>query len=78
MIINTLVGVMIGLLVIGALYGIYMAIWGVYDEQWQINTINMVEYNDIKYNDMVQCVYKWVLYYFNMGNNNISNSRNNN
>ena len=32
MIINVLVGVMIGLLVIGALYGIYMAIWGVYDE----------------------------------------------
>ena len=78
MIINTLVGIMIGLLVIGALYGIYMAIWGVYDEQWQINTINMVEYNDIKYNDMVQYLYQWVLYYFNMGNNNISNSRNNN
>ena len=32
MIINTLVGVMIGLLVMGALYGFYMVIWGVYDE----------------------------------------------
>ena len=32
MMVNILVGVMIGLLVIGALYGIYMAIWGVYDE----------------------------------------------
>tara|TARA_R100000315_G_scaffold55301_1_gene29355 strand:+ start:487 stop:639 length:153 start_codon:yes stop_codon:yes gene_type:complete len=32
MMVNVLVGVMIGLLVIGALYGIYMAIWGVYDE----------------------------------------------
>ena len=32
MIINVLIGMMIGLLVIGALYGIYMSIWGVYDE----------------------------------------------
>ena len=32
MIINVLVGVMIGLLVMGALYGVYMAMWGVYDE----------------------------------------------
>ena len=32
MIINVLIGMMIGLLVMGALYGIYMAIWGVYDE----------------------------------------------
>ena len=32
MIINVMVWIMIGLLVIGALYGVYMAIWGVYDE----------------------------------------------
>ena len=32
MIINVLVGMMIGLLVIGVLYGFYMAIWGVMDE----------------------------------------------
>ena len=32
MIINVLIGMMIGLLVMGALYGIYMAICGVYDE----------------------------------------------
>ena len=32
MIINVMMWIMIGLLVMGALYGIYMAIWGVYDE----------------------------------------------
>ena len=32
MIINVMMWIMIGLLVIGALYGVYMAIWGVYDE----------------------------------------------
>ena len=32
MIINVMMWIMIGLLVIGALYGFYMAIWGVYDE----------------------------------------------
>ena len=32
MVVNIIVGMMITALVIGALYGIYMAIWGVYDE----------------------------------------------
>ena len=32
MIINIMVGMMITGLIIGMLYGIYMAIWGVYDE----------------------------------------------
>ena len=32
MIVNVLVWIMILILCMGALYGVYMAIWGVYDE----------------------------------------------
>ena len=53
MIINVLIGVMIGLLVMGALYGIYMAIWGVYDEFYQKNQMDecsvVVQHYDNKF-----------------------------
>ena len=32
MIINVMVGILISALIIGMLYGIYMVIWGVYEE----------------------------------------------
>ena len=53
---------MVGL-VIAFFYGIYMAIWGVWNERQQIKTDNIFKYIDIKF-------YILVLY------NNVSNKNN--